>query len=109
MQKKLNFSEGDTVDIPLDGVQSADVALQTGSANHANAAFEAYVSVDGAGFYGPVKMIDPNDRATPITTLTGVTKQGTIDCAGQTVLRVKRKADGVGGAAQALAWNITLK
>lgn len=105
--KKLNFSESDTVDLKLDGINSASLGVTTGSANNASAEFEIYLSPgDVAPWYGPVDLVDPKDRATPLASLVGAGKSGTVDCSGYAAVRIKRKADGVGGSEQAAYWSI---
>lgn len=106
-QKKTNFSEGDTVDVKLDGINSASLGITTGSANADTAEFEIYLSPgDAAPWYGPVDLVDPKDRATPLASLVGKTKSGTVDCSGYSAVRIKRKADGAGTNTQAAYWSV---
>jgi hypothetical protein len=105
--KKTNFSEGDAVDINLDGMYSSQLAVSTPSTNNVAAEFEIYLN-SGAGWYGPVDLVDPKDRTTPLASLVGASKSGQVDCAGYSQVRIKRKVDGAGGAAQAAYWSITV-
>lgn len=102
--KKTNFARGDSVDVKLDPILSTELAITTGANNDVADEFEIYLLAgENAPAYGPVALVDPKARTTPLLSLVGASKSGTVDCSGYSVVRIKRKA-GVGAAGNSTAY-----